>query len=425
MDSEYIEEIMEIMYIIFIIAICSANIFGIIYLYNRIRTQPDDDTSPNQKMNLKITGLGSSSSSVESFTTTDTPPSTTRDLLDPLAYSLVNYFILSSYNSCISEIALDKTTVISLQALGNVLTNGYRLIDVELYLDLDDAIPIVASSYNTWSTNGNFSKPIINTALPLKFSEVMNYIILNAFRPGICSNNMDPLIFNLRINTYDTSIYDKIADIIEFNIQKYPELFLPSSYSYKELLTNYNNNNKSSKNALTVPIRLLKSHIIIFASALNDSYLNSNLNKYINNIPISNYGSVSPFVNINPISQFNLDDQLINYNKFNLSIAYPDNYITNNINMDTLMIKTTDANNNTIDVLNSYGIQCLGVMHYKNDTNKTNIINWFNKKTSAFVLKDKSLRDIPKVVNIQAQDPNYSFKPIGFKVTGINEKLDI
>jgi hypothetical protein len=430
--------------------VCVLAVFIVYYLYV-VRSHVNSvDKKPNEPMNLQIVSLSSSSSlpnitlqqqlqnpkylNKESSTTNNmrqTKPTVNSmdDLLNPMQYSLVNYFILSSYNSCIYEIYTDKTTIVSLQALGNVLTNGYRLLDFELYLDIKKSIPIVASSYTTWSTNGTYATPIINTTIPLTFTEVMDYVLTNAFRPGLCSNSTDPLILNLRINTYDTSIYSKIADILKYYISKYPGMFLPKAFSYYELVRHkYRSSTNNVKNVLTLPIGVLNSHILIFASALNDSYLDSDISKYINNVPTtSNSGtaSINPIVNINPISQFNLDDQLINYNKFNLSITYPDNYVTNNIDIDTLITKPKDENNNDIDVLNSYGIHCIGVMHYNKDSNYYKIINWFNKKTTAFVLKDKSLRDIQKVVNIKPQDPNYSFKPVDFKIQGINQKLDI
>ena len=421
-------------------------VFSISYFYITRSKTNHSPTAPNEEMNTVILSpLSSASAYNESIQNAIRNPKylkntenfsnnpTMSDGSHPMGFSIVNYFILSSFNSCIYDIYTDQTTVLSLQALGNVLTNGFRLLDFELYLDDTSLIPIVASSYTSWSTNGNIAKPIINTTQPLNFVDVMNYIVANAFRPGICSNSSDPLIINLRINTYETIIYKKIADILKDYIKQYPNLFLPKNYTYIGLLhknnqTSNNSNTKNkNKNVLTIPFSFLNNRIIIFASALNENYLDSALIQYINNIPTtsSTGASTNPIVNINPISQISLDDQLTNYNKFNLSIVYPDTYLKNNIDIDTLVTKKKDDNNNEIDALNSFGIQCICVMHYKKDSNHNKIIQWFNKNTAAFVLKDKSLRDIPRIVNIQSQDPKYSFKPMDIKLNGINEKIDI
>ena len=425
---------------IFLILLIIVAVYIIIYLFVTRSKTNISDTSPSEPMNINILSQLSPASlynktqqnklrnpkylNTEKFSNNDNIIST---VSNPGSFTLVNYFILSSYNSCIDNIYSDQTTVLSLQALGNVLTNGFRLLDFELYLDDDTLIPIVASSYTTWSTNGNISQPIINTTQPLKFVEVMNYIITNAFRPGICSNSADPIIINIRINTYETIIYEKIADILQYYINKYSSMFLSKNYSYNELLKQNNQTSKNITNVLTIPLSLCTQRIIIFATALNENYLDSKLTNYINNIPTTSAtgASTNPIVNINPISQFNLDEQLTNYNKFNLSIVYPDTYNKNNIDIDSLVTKTTDTNNNDIDALNSFGIQGICVMHYKKDVYYKKIIEWFNKNTAAFVLKDKSLRDIPSVVPIQSQDPKYSFKPMDIKVNGINQKLDI
>lgn len=333
-------------------------------------------------------------------------------------YSLVNYFILSSYNSCIESISVDGTSTLSLDALTNTLSNGFRFIDFELYASNDHkSIPIVASSNTTESSDGNVPEPIINTTTPLPFMTVMNHIIYNAFRPGICSNYTDPVIVHLRFKTYDSTIYNKIANILK----THQNWLLPPTYSYKSLMSK--TTNETTHTVLNTPLSSFKNKIIIFLSSVNDEYLNTNITKYINNIPFNPGITKTPIIQITPIDKLTITEQLINFNKFNLSIIIPNKTGKTNTDINTLNI--TENNNNTINSLNNLGIQCVCVMQYKNDENYKKYIKWFNEHTGAYILKDVSLREDPVVFIPKPQDPKLSFKPVTFKVSGINQNLDI
>jgi len=278
------------------------------------------------------------------------------------------------------------------------------------------AIPIVASSNTTESSDGNVPEPIINTTTPLPFTNVMNHLIYNAFRPGICSNNTDPLIVNLRFKTYDYTIYDKVANILKI----YQNWLLPSSYSYNSLMSK--KTNEKTQTVLNTPLSNFKNKIIIMAFSVNDAYLDTNINKYINNIPFNPGVTTTPIIQMTPINKLTITDQLINFNKFNLSIIIPNKNEKTNTDINKLNISD---NNNNIDSLNNLGIQCVCMMKYRNDENYKKCINWFNEHKGAYVLKDVSLREDPVVFIPKPQDPKLSFKPIPFKVTGVNQNLDI
>ena len=335
-----------------------------------------------------------------------------------LDYYLVNYFILSSYNSCIETVSLDGTTTLSLQTLTNTLSDGFRFLDFELYVSNDNkSIPIVASSNTTVSSDGNVPEPIINTTTPLSFANVMNHLIYNAFRPGICSNYTDPLIIHLRIKTYDYTIYDKLANILKI----YNKWLLPSMYSYKSLMSK-KPNNPDTATILNTPLLNFKNKIIILTSSVNDAYLDTSLNQYINNIPFNQGVTTTPIIQITPIVKLTINDQLTNFNKFNLSILTPYTNEKTNIDMERLQIPNKDSN---IDSLNPLGIQCICVMKYKQDVNYNKYIKWFNDHKGAYVLKDKSLRVDPVIFVPKPQDEKLSFKPVTFKVAGVNQPLDI
>jgi len=356
----------------------------------------------------------------ESFeNTTTTPNNMNLNILSTqLTYSLVNYFILSSYNSCIEKVSADGTTTLSLQTLSNTLSAGFRFLDFELYVSNDNkAIPIVASSNTTESSDGNVPEPIINTTTPLLFNNVMNHLIYNAFRPGICSNYTDPLIIHLRIKTYNYTIYDKIANILQI----YRRWLLPIDYSYNSLVTN-KSISQDTVNVLNTPVSEFKNKIIVFVSSVNDSYLDTKLNQYINNIPFNPGVTTTPIIDFTSIDKITINDQLTNFNKFNLTIMGPSK--NEKINIDIGKINVPDKYTN-VDALNTLGIQCVCMMKYKNDDNYKKYIKWFDDHKSAYVLKDKSLRIEPVVFDPKPQDPKLSFKPVSFNVTGVKQKLDI
>lgn len=334
-------------------------------------------------------------------------------------YSLVNYFVLSSYNSCIESVSTDGTTKLSLQTLSNTLSDGFRLLDFELYVSNDNkSMPIVASSNTKESSDGNVPEPIINTTTPLPFNLVMNHLITNAFRPGICSNSTDPLIINLRIKTYDYTIYEKLASILKIY---QPSWLLHPMYSYNSLISKKSTNSDTAT-VLNTPLSKFKNKIIVFASSVNDSFLDTDLNKYINNIPFNPGVTTTPVIQFTPFDKITVNDQLTNFNKFNLSIVTPPSK-NEKTNIDIDKLNIPDKPN--IDALNTLGIQCVCMMKYNNDDNYKKYIKWFNDHKAAYVLKDKSLRIVPVEFTPTPQDPKLSFKPIQFGVTGVNQKLDI
>ena len=113
-----------------------------------------------------------------------------------LTLPLKEYAIMSSWNS-----ATNSSGDVSLDALDNVLTRGYRFIDLEIYSV--NNVPNVSFSIEKSAD--------IMESTPLLFLDVMNRIVLKGFSSN---NGQDPLFLHLRIKSKNPLIFEKLADII-------------------------------------------------------------------------------------------------------------------------------------------------------------------------------------------------------------------
>ena len=118
--------------------------------------------------------------------------------------ALRNFVIKSSSNSAYTN------GYMNLNMIKYVLSKGCRFLDFEIYMK--DHVPIVA-----YSTNKQSLETFTSQAPAVSFSGVCSTIISNAFSE-ISPNSDDPLFLHLRIKTYDSSAYSKIAQIIKSSL---------------------------------------------------------------------------------------------------------------------------------------------------------------------------------------------------------------
>ena len=109
---------------------------------------------------------------------------------------LKEYEIMSSWNS-----ATNSNGDVSLDALDNVLSRGYRFIDLEIYSV--NNVPNVSFSIEKSAD--------VMESTPLLFLDVINQIVSKGFSSN---NGQDPLFLHLRIKSKNPQIFEKLADII-------------------------------------------------------------------------------------------------------------------------------------------------------------------------------------------------------------------
>jgi hypothetical protein len=289
---------------------------------------------------------------------------------------LRDFYIKTSYNSCATGPM--KHGLVCIEALKQVIRQGARCLDFEIYAINNE--PVVAVS----STNDITFKQSYNS-IPL--SEVLQAINEFAFSPGFCANASDPLLLNFRLKTDITGVWDKqIASIIFQTLEKSNRL-LPKEYSYEY----------GGKNLGNVAMeKLMGKAIIIFDGGSNIStFKGTEIDEYIN------IRSGGPFLRAMPGSKIINTHQVnetINFNKKNMSIARPELSIGDNNPLDFHKLFAT------------YGVQMVAMNFQNLDESMKSYNKLFEETGSAYILKPKRLRY--ELVTIPAppkQDPKLSY----------------
>ena len=378
--------------IIIVVIIVIIIVFAVTLTKKSSRIVCENFSSMSSQPNRKISSMPFSNPVINVDDTTS--QNTTSQETDPTGtgldgtYAIRDYYIYSSYNSCNNNNTTSNNNV-SIQSLKNVIAQGARLLDFEIYSV--DNNPIVATStiannYFIKESNGSIS-----------FSNVFESIINTAFNISTAPNPTDPLFIHLRIQSTNQNMFSNIALIIKgYENSGY---ILGPQYSFEYQDCNNNNTNDlicSIRNISSLPLNMFKNKIILIIDKQNTSVLdNKDLMEYCN--------LMSNSINCRLITNYEMknspdQNELINFNKQSMTIVTPD-------------IGTYSANPN-ISTANLLGIQFTSMNFSNQDSSYTNILNYFNDNGTAFILKPEDLRYTP--VNIQVPNnppPSYSFAP--------------
>lgn len=288
---------------------------------------------------------------------------------DEYKYLLNEYYILSAYNCCCS--GNNKNDYVDLCALENCIKQGARFLDFQIYNKNNK--PVVASS----SKNSFKYKETYNY---LEISDVFQTINNKAFVSGSCPNPNDPLLLYFRMYTDDQNIYDTLGE----NINSYLSERLLSSVTYSDESHGNNIFNKKLYNFM--------KKIIIIVDKTDESLFNNSKLKHYTNITS---GPKSPFIqkmNYFSISTNQDNSSLITYNKLNSTIVIPD-LSTSNLNYDPSIPLST-------------GCQFISMNIQNKDTYLQFLMDKFNNKNSAFILKPDNLRPSRQVIPSQNKIPD-------------------
>lgn len=290
---------------------------------------------------------------------------------------LRNFYIKTALNCCCLG---DWTSnYVDLLALRYAIMQGYRCLDFEIY-SMDDT-PVVAAS----SDKKNYNH--VETFNHLKFVDVCTEVNKLAF--SFAPNSGDPLLINLRIKSNNPSpqfVKGIIDGITTFG---------------SRLLGPDNNYENGGKNLSKQTIGDFMGKVIIMADVSNPitttncSSKNDPdcLHQYIN------IGTNSPFLHkldyeMGVKNTPNMDE-LIDHNKKNMSIIFPDPPYNVNVNFN---------------VAKAFGCQLIGMMPQLKDKNLKMNNDFFDKAGSAFALKPPNLCYQPVVVEPPPpQNPALSF----------------
>ena len=275
------------------------------------------------------------------------------------SHQLRDYYVKSSYNSCCS--GHFKNDYVSICALENVLKNGARFLDFEIYAK-DDKPIIAASSSAEYKYKETYNH--------VEFEEAMKTIRDTAFT-DITPNHNDPLILNFRIKTNSINVHDLMAKDIHYTFDRN---FLNSSFKFEN----------QGNNLGEVSLNKLKRTILISVDKSNPTYKSTKLYSYVN------ISSGSPFLRTYrnyDIENANDLEEITNFNKGSMAIVLPD-YNDQNDNKSYMYAKEA-------------GVQFITMNFQKFDSAFKMYSLLFDAAGSAFILKPDHLR----FHNVTLEDP--------------------
>lgn len=284
-------------------------------------------------------------------------------------YKLRDYYVKTAYNCCSSGDF--KNDYVNLCALETCIAQGARVLDFEIY-SIDNEPVVATSAVDNYKVKQTYNQ--------LGLTEVLNMVNNYAFSGGSCPNPNDPLILHFRISSNNDKMYKNMSDIIYNTIG--PKL-LDKEYSYE-----YNGQNLGSED-----LNLFLGKIIISVDRANPLFENTPLKEYVNIASNSIFLRASRQYDIINTPDSN---ELIEYNKKNMSFTMPDLSVNNN---------------NISPILNfNYGCQWVGMSFQNLDANMQYYNLFFDKVGHAFVLKPENLRYVPVTIpNPTPQNPTNSY----------------
>jgi hypothetical protein len=302
-------------------------------------------------------------------------------------YSLRDYYIFSSYNSCNNNNTTTNNNV-DTQSLKNVISQGVRLLDFEIY-SLENE-PIVATS----SIPNNYYIKESNSSV--LFRNVFDTIINTAFNISTCPNPTDPLFVQLRIQSTNQKMFSNMAVIIK-NYENSGYILGPEySFEYQECKDSNGKLDCSIRNITSQSLNKFKSKIIIMIDKRNTNVLdNKDLMEFCNMTTSSTTCRL-----LTNYDMRNSPDQneLIEFNKKSMSIVTPD--------------VGANPSNPSISTSNLLGIQMTAINFSNEDEMYDKTVNFFSDNGTAFVLKPENLRYRPMYIAIPNDPPaSYSFAP--------------
>jgi len=300
-------------------------------------------------------------------------------------YTLNDYYISTAYNCCSG--GSYKNDYVSLCPLKNIIKQGVRCLDFEIY-SIDDN-PVVATS----TLDNNYIKETYNS---VNFEDVMSTIVNYAFSGSTAPNSTDPLLLHLRIKSTNQNMLSKCGDIFKL----YDSYMLGSHYSYEYTYATpvddpSTNNNTSQPNQYythnlgNVKLSELAGKIVIIVDRLNTAFMdNSKFYEYVNITSNSVFMRALNYYDV----KFTPDmTELQEYNKKNMTIAMPDNGI--------------NPENPSGIICREMGCQLIAMKYQDFDANLQEMIMFFDTAGSAFVLKPLRLRSIVQTIIDTPENP--------------------
>ncbi len=301
---------------------------------------------------------------------------------------LRDFYIKSSYNSCAR--GKFKNDWVNLCALENVIAQGCRVLDFEIY-DIDGKAAVATSNSTKFTEKGTFNSIPIDDVMKMIADKAVSFSLSNQY----CPNPYDPLLLHFRFKTNHIDIYNQVANSI---VQFLDFKLLSSKYSYE---------NQGQNLGSMDLISLLGKVVIMVDKIESNNIKGTKLDELTNIIGNSAFLRSLPY---NDVIHTPDMDELIDYNKKCMTISYPNlSYQSKNYNSSAVM---------------QYGVQMPAMCYQTNDSYLQAYNMLFEKSGYAFLFKPQKLRHITvEVDEATTIDPALSYGYKTYKTNYYNFNL--
>lgn len=295
-------------------------------------------------------------------------------------FLLRDFYVKTAYNCC--AIGDFKNTFVDTCGLKNVIKQGVRVLDFEIYSVNDKPVVAVSSIPCDYTVEEPQCFLIKESYNYVEFDKAMQIVASYAYAGDTCPNPNDPLFLNFRIMSKNDSIYDSMTETLKNQLGDH---LLGKEYSYE-------NNGRS---LAFEPIANFVNKAIIIVDKANPYFEGTKLEELVN------IGSNSVFMRSLTESEVKYTpdfNELVQYNKKNMTIELPD--------------VSDNATNPSAALGMKYGVQMVGMCYQNYDSNLEFYEEFFASAGYAFVLKPETLRYVQVTIDSPTpQNPALSYAP--------------
>ena len=283
---------------------------------------------------------------------------------DRFSHNLRDYYVKTAYNCCASGNFMHDW--VSLKALKTCIRQGARCLDFQIF-SVDNRPVIAVSDNSDYNVKGSYNS--------IPFAKAMSVLSSHAFSAGTCPVHDDPLILHFRILTNNVSIMEQMTKDI-------------SSTLRNRVLGSENSYENRGENIGSKSLKELKGKVLI---VVDKSYANPSKTKFDEYVNLTSNSVFMRTLRFHDV-KFTPDmDELINYNKKNMTMCLPDT--------------GHHPQNPSASVAHKYGCQYVAMSFQKMDDKMKYYNQIFNDEGSAFVLKPEVLRYIPVKIKVPPPPP--------------------
>lgn len=329
----------QLAWYLFLLGLLSLGIWATVYVSLQLTSTPPSDASLTKNLTVYA----------------DYKPA---PLTCPNDNALTDYYVAGSAYSVLPG----KTvySYVTTDAITKVVEGGSRIVELHVYDVNKDPVVGIADERS--------KKMLTYNTVP--FEACCIAIGNSAFKQP------SPFVLSLVFHTEDTLVINKCADILKNTLRKF---MLDSSYSYQR------------KNIALEPACNFLNKLIIVSG---DHHKGTGMDELVN---LSWSSSLCRRLTYTQAAQTYDHDELINYNRRNITLVVPD-------------LDTTSMANKNPEICFAYGCQWV-LMNYGSLDNAMEVYTGRFSEAS-FIVKPDELRYKPVTYTSPApQDPNVSFQP--------------